>query len=216
MNLRKQIQQAIFIIAAFFPFVVSAMPAGFTMLQDTRLLQQALSRNAEKTHSISSDFIQTKNMKMLQDKVISKGKFYFKQADKIRIEYNSPFSYLLIMNGGNITVRDGKKTNKINTRNSKIMQSVNQVMLNCMRGTVFGNADFSVSAFQSGREYLLVLHPKDPAMKKIFSGIEVFILKSDLNVSRLIMTENNGDNTEMKFVNTKTNSSLGDALFFVH
>jgi outer membrane lipoprotein-sorting protein len=168
---KKRIRPLFFLIASILPAMALAGPAGFAPLNNTQALQKALSKNAEQTRSISSDFIQTKNMKMLQDKVVSKGKFYFKQADKIRIEYNSPFSYLLIMNGGNITVKDGNKTNKINTRSSKIMQSINRVMLDCMRGTVFHNPGFSVSAFESAREYLLVLQPKDAAMKKMFSGI---------------------------------------------
>lgn len=216
MDIQKQLQRLFFIIASFSSFAVFAAPAGFSILSNTGNLQQTLSQNASKIQAISSDFVQTKNMKMLQDKVISNGKFYFKHADKIRIEYISPFSYLLIMNGGNITVKDGGKVNRINMQNSKTMQAVNRVMLDCMRGTVFNNQDFSVNAFESSKEYLLVLHPKDIAMKKMFSGIEVFILKNDLNVSKLIMTEHNGDSTEMKFVNTKMNTPLADALFFVH
>jgi outer membrane lipoprotein-sorting protein len=149
----------------------------------------------------------------MNDKVNSKGKFYFKKEDKIRIEYTSPFQYLLVMNGGQIMVRDENKTNKINTRNSKTMQSVNRVMMDCMRGTVFGNKDFTVKAFETKSQYLLQLTPANSNMKGLFARIDVYIEKSDNSVSKLVMNENGGDYTDMNFTNKKINTNLADALF---
>jgi len=192
-----------------------AQKAGFSAMTNTTALQQALAKNAQVTQSISSDFNQVKNMKMLNDKVSSKGKFYYKQSDKVRIEYTSPFSYLLVMNSGMIAVKENGKVSKINTRNSLTMQSVNKIMMDCMRGTVFNNKDFSVSAYASSAQYLLTLTPQSSAVKGLFKNIDVYINKSDNQVAKLIMTENGGDNTIMTFTNRKLNSNLADALFSV-
>lgn len=196
-------------------FSVRAQKAGFAVMANTGTLQQALAKNAQVTQSISSDFNQVKNMKMLNDKVSSKGKFYYKQADKVRIEYTSPFSYLLVMNSGMIAVKENGKVSKINTRNSLTMQSVNKIMMDCMRGTVFNNKDFSVKAYASSAQYLLTLTPVSSAVKGLFKNIDVYINKSDNQVAKLIMTENGGDNTVMTFTNRKLNSNLADALFSV-
>ena len=198
------------------PVVLCAQEKGFSVLKSPQKLESALAQNAAKTQTIVSDFIQEKNMKMLENKVLSHGKFYFKQPDKIRIEYTSPFTYLLIMTGGNIIIKDGGKINKVNTRNSRTMQSVNQALMDCMRGTVFNNKDFTVNALEAASQYLLSLKPLDAAMKKMFSGILVYIQKSNLQVAKLVMTQNNGDTTVMKFSHTKINSNLPDALFFIH
>lgn len=195
--------------------IARAQKAGFSAVANTGTLQQALAKNAQATQSISSDFNQVKNMKMLNDKVSSKGKFYYKQSDKVRIEYTSPFSYLLVMNGGMIAVKENGKVSKINTRNSLTMQSVNKIMMDCMRGTVFNNKDFSVKAYASSGQYLLSLTPVSAAVKGMFKNIDVYINKSDNQVSKLIMTENGGDNTEMTFTNRKLNANLADALFSV-
>lgn len=45
------------------------------------------------------------------------------------------------------------------------MQSVNKIMMDCMRGTKFNNKDFSVKAFTSGSQYLLSLSPESAAVK---------------------------------------------------
>lgn len=198
-----------------FSLNVRAQKAGFSAMANTSALQQALAKNAQATQSISSDFGQVKHMKMLNDKVSSKGKFYYKQSDKVRIEYTSPFSYLLVMNGGMISVKENGKVSKINTRNSLTMQSVNKIMMDCMRGTVFNNKDFSVKAYGSSAQYLLTLSPVSSAVKGLFKNIDVYINKADNQVVKLIMTENGGDYTEMSFSNRKLNTNLADALFSV-
>ncbi|MFA6056984.1 MAG: outer membrane lipoprotein carrier protein LolA [Taibaiella sp.] len=195
---------------------IAQVPKGYTAINNTTSLQTTLAATAKKTQTIASDFTQVKHMKMMNDKVNSKGKFYFKKEDKIRIEYTSPFQYLLVMSGGQIMVRDENKTNKINTRNSKTMQSVNRVMMDCMRGTVFGNKDFSVKAFETKNQYLLQLTPANSNMKSLFARIDVHIEKSDNSVSKLVMNENGGDYTDMNFTNKKINTNLADALFSTH
>lgn len=197
------------------PSILLAQDKGFSTLNNTTTLQNALAKKASKTNTIKSDFIQIKNMKMLQNKVISKGLFYYSQPDKIRIEYTSPFQYLLVMNGNNISIKDDGKVNKINMRNSNAMRAINQVMLDCMKGTVFKNNDFLMKAFVSNTKYLLTLSPLDSEMKKMFSDIQVYMNKDDLLVSELIMNQRNGDNTTMKFNSVQTNVTLSDTLFFI-
>lgn len=193
--------------------IASAQKAGFKVLSSTTELQAALSKNAQATNTITSDFTQVKNMKMLNDKVTSKGKFHYKKQDKVRIEYTTPFQYLLIMNGGMISVKENGKTTKVNTKNSLTMQSVNRIMMDCMRGTVYNNKDFKVASYASATQYLLDLTPVSSSVKGLFKNIEVYINKSDNQVAKLVMTENGGDYTIMTFSNRKINASLADALF---
>ncbi|MBS1589411.1 MAG: outer-membrane lipoprotein carrier protein LolA, partial [Bacteroidetes bacterium] len=118
-----------------------AQPKGFSSVKNVQEFQTSLSKSNSQINTISSDFAQTKNMTLLSEKVKSKGKFFFKKEDKVRIEYTAPYKYLLVMNGGNVLVRDEEKTSKINTKSSKTMQSVNRIMIDCMRGTVLNNPD---------------------------------------------------------------------------
>jgi outer membrane lipoprotein-sorting protein len=194
---------------------IAQVPQGFKAMLAMQQLQQTLAKNAQQTQTISSSFKQTKHMKMMNEKMQSKGLFYYKQTDKIRIEYTHPFTYLLVMNAGQIMVKDENKSNKINTKNSKTMQSVNKVMMDCMRGTVFANKDFSVKAFDSKSQYLMQLTPVNASMKNLFSRVDVYIDKANNGVTKLLMTETGGDYTEMNFSNIVFNSNLSDALFSV-
>jgi len=188
---------------------------GFTLISNTAQLQADLQKSAAKTQSLKSDFTQIKHMKMLDDKVRSKGTFHFKQTDKVRIEYSHPFSYLVVMNGSQLMIKEGGKISKINTSNSKTMQSVNKIMIDCMRGTVFQNKDFNIKAFYSNSQYLLQLSPVNSAMSGLFTTINIYLSKQDNSVDKLELKEKNGDYTEMIFMNKTHNLSLKDALFSV-
>jgi outer membrane lipoprotein-sorting protein len=190
-----------------------AQPKGYEPVKNVSAFQQSLSKSNAAIQTIQSDFVQTKHLSLLADKIKSKGKFYFKKQDKVRIEYTSPYSYLLIMNGGQLIVKDEQKTNKINTRNSRTMQSVNRIIIDCMQGTVFQNPDFKVSVYENGQGYLLSLVPVGEGMKKMFKEIAVYLDKNSFDVHRLTMTEQGGDYTDMDFTNTQHNVSLNESLF---
>jgi len=192
-----------------------AQPKGFKALPQVAAFQQALAKNTASVQTIQSDFVQVKHLSLLADKLTSKGKFYYSKEDKVRIEYTTPFQYLVVMNGGQLMVKDEQKTSRINTRNSKTMQSVNRVMIDCMRGTVFANTDFKVTAYENATTYLLSMIPASDAMRKMFKQIDVYMNKSNFDVDRLTMTEQGGDFTDMDFTNTRHNVALNETLFKV-
>ncbi|PZF74169.1 outer membrane lipoprotein carrier protein LolA [Taibaiella soli] len=197
----------------FAVFQLSAQPKGYSSVKNVNTFQQSLAQANSAKQTIQSDFTQVKHLSLLADKIKSKGKFYFKKEDKVRIEYTDPYYYLLVMNGGQIMVKDEQKSSKVNTRNSKTMQSVNRIMIDCMRGTVFQNPDFKVSAYENANGYLLSLVPSNDAMKKMFKQIDVYMDKKNFDVSRLTMTETGGDYTDMDFTNTQHNVALNETLF---
>lgn len=207
------------VVVLLFPVLfvvsVSAQPKGFKPVANVSAIQQGLQQSTATVQSIQSDFTQTKHLSLLADKITSRGKFYYRKEDKVRIEYTSPFQYLVVMNSGQMMVKDEQKTSKVNTRNSKTMQSVNRIMLDCMRGTVFSNPDFKVAAYESGANYLLSLTPANEAVKKLFKQIDVYLTRASFDVDRLTMTEQGGDFTDMDFSRTQHNIALNDALFKV-
>ncbi len=202
-----------FILCCCLPFLGAAQPKGFGMIAQPEEFKKSLqAANASKS-TIKSDFVQTKHLSLLEDKISSKGKFFFKQQNKVRIEYTEPYTYLLVMNEGAILVKDDQKTNRINTKNSKMMQSVNRIIVDCMSGNVFSNPDFSVEGYENGRQYLLSLSPTNEAMKQIFVRIDVYMDKNRLDVVRLKMVEPGGDFTDMEFQQIQHNIALDESLF---
>lgn len=192
-----------------------AQPKGYNAVKNVQDFQAAMAKANASLQTIASDFNQVKNLSLLSDKIKSKGKFYFKKEDKVRIEYTAPYTYLLVMNGGQVMVKDEQKTSKINAKGNKAMQSVNRIMIDCMRGTVFANPDFKASVFENAGNYMLALAPITAEMKKMFSRIDVYLDKKSFEVNRLTMAEQGGDFTDMNFTNTQRNTAVNEGLFKV-
>lgn len=203
------------VVLLLLSLTAAAQPGGFKTLPDVTSFQSRLSEANTALENISSDFKQVKNLSLLAEKIHSKGKFWFMKPGMVRIEYTEPYYYLMVMNGNRMMVKDEQKSNKINAGNSKMMQSVNRVMVDCMQGTVFSNPDFKTTAFHDGTRYLLRLIPATADMKKLFAQIDVYMDKSGMDVTKLVMTETGGDYTAMEFYNTQHNSSLNETLFKV-
>ena len=201
------------LLCSFFSWSAIAQPKGYKPVANVPAFQQSLAKSTAALKTLQSDFIQTKHLSLLAEKISSRGKFYYSKEDKVRIEYTTPFQYLLVMNGGQIMIKDEQKTSRVNARNSKMLQSVNRIMLDCMRGSVFSNPDFKVAAFENGAGYLLSLSPATESMKKMFSQIDVYLTKTGLDVDKLTMKESGGDYTDMDFTNSQHNIALNDALF---
>lgn len=211
--MRKIILTAYMMIAAC---SLQAQYPGYTILSDITRFKTDFAAATQKTNSIKSDFVQEKNLSMLAEKINSKGKFWFKKESQVRMEYNQPYQYLMILNRDKVYVKDGQKENKISTKSNKMFQQINRIMIDCMQGTTLNNPDFKTRVFENKTSALVELVPVNKAMKDMFKTISVVIDKKDFSVISIQMLENSGDNTTIRFINKELNASLPDALFTIN
>ena len=202
-------------MAVFFSLSVSAQHPGYELLKNQDEFRPAFREASKKTNSIRCDFIQEKNLSLLSDKIISKGKFWFEKENKVRMEYTQPFTYLMILNGGKIFVKDGQKENRISANSSKVFQQVNRIMLDCVGGTVLSNPDFSPKVWEGSKSYLLELTPVAKNLRALYSIIVVTIDKKDFTALSLEMTEVSGDSNLIRFLNKELNAPLPATLFAI-
>lgn len=64
---------------------------------EARLLQEA--KNIE---SIESNFTQIKYLDVFDEKITSKGTFYYKKSNKICMDYAQPMNYLIVINNNQL------------------------------------------------------------------------------------------------------------------
>src|ERR1700740_3742633 len=142
--------------------------AGYTPVADQAKFTEQFTAIAKKTETIKSDFVQEKNLSMLSEKISSKGKFWFKKENQLRMEYEKPFEYLMILNKDNIYIKDGNKESRVSVRSNKIFQQINKIIVSCVQGAVFNNPDFAVKAFENKGTYLVELTPAAKTLKEFF------------------------------------------------
>ena len=71
------------------------------MAQKTEF-ESRLAKEAQTVESIESDFTQVKYLDVFDEKVTSKGKFYYQKTHKICMEYFRPMDYLIVINGSKL------------------------------------------------------------------------------------------------------------------
>ncbi len=196
-------------------FSSKAQYSGYTLMGDLVNFKTQFSAAAQKTTSIKSDFIQEKNLSMLAEKIVSKGKFWFKKESQVRMEYTSPFEYLMIINKDKVFIKDGQKQNTISTKSNKLFQQINKITVDCVQGNVLNNQDFKIRVFESKGNYLVELSPVSKSLKDFFKTINVIVDKKDYTVASIEMNENSGDNTTIRFSGKEMNSNIPDALFAI-
>ena len=195
--------------------IANAQYTGYKPVADVSAFKTQFADASKKTNSIKSDFVQEKNLSLLAEKITSKGKFWFKKDNLVKMEYIQPFQYLMILNGTNVYVKDSQKENKVSVKSNKLFQQINKIMVDCVKGEALQSKDFTVKVFENDISYLAELTPTDKNMKKLFKNINMIIEKKAFGVTKIEMHEPSGDNTIISFINRELNTNLPDALFTI-
>ncbi|ATL47600.1 cell envelope biogenesis protein LolA [Chitinophaga caeni] len=185
-------------------------------LANPAAFRETFSKAAQQIKTIQSDFVQEKELSMLADKITSKGKFWFKQADKVKMEYLQPTYYLVIINGKNIKIKDSKQVSKVSTSQSKIFQKISKITADCVQGNILNSSSFTSKVQENNLFYKVVLTPKDKDIATYFSNIELLVDKKDYSVSKIVMQDTSGDHTTMTFIHKSLNVPLADEVFSVN
>lgn len=186
---------------------------GYKPVADINGFKSSFTAASQKIRSIRSDFVQEKNLSLLSEKIVSRGKFWFRKENMVRMEYQHPFSYLMIISGNDVYVKDGQKENKVSTKSNKLFQKINRLTVDCVQGTVFTNPDFTVKAFENSQQYLVEMIPVAKGLTDFFSRILVTVDRKDFSVANINMMEQGGDNTLIIFQQKEINVSIADAVF---
>jgi outer membrane lipoprotein-sorting protein len=200
----------------FIAIIAHAQYTGYAPVADIAKFKTDFSAATLKTASIKSDFVQEKNLSMLSEKISSKGKFWYKKESRVRMEYTTPYVYLMILNKDKVYVKDGQKENKISTKSNKLFQQINKIMIDCMQGTALNNPDFKTKVFENKNSSLIELTPITKGLKDLFKTITVIADKKDFSVTSILMQELSGDNTLIRFTNKELNATIADNLFTIN
>lgn len=189
--------------------------AGMTSQQKTEAIAK-INAAASGLKSMSCNFVQTKYLSLLSDKMVSEGKMYYRQSDKLRWEYTSPYTYLFIFNGSKVYVGGKSRKDVIDTNTNKIFKEVARIMMNTVTGKALSNSsDFSVGIDSAANTWIVTLVPKKKDIKQMFTKIVLTFTKSNTMISEINIYEKNGDRTNIKLNNIAVNTTLNESLFAI-
>ncbi len=188
----------------------------FKPIKDESAFQEKVTKIADITQTISSNFVQKKHLSFMEEDIESKGQFYFKKDNLLRWEYHEPFCYAIVINNNLLTIQDEGTVNEVNLSSNKMFQEINQIIQESLQGNVLNNSDrFKHQVLENEEYYLIKLNPTDKKMKAYLEEIELYFDKSDFVVSKIIMHELSKDYTELIFTDKKINHPIDDFIFSI-
>lgn len=180
-------------------------------------VKQQINAVASKMKTMQCDFVQTKYLKMLNDKMVSRGKMYYQQSNKLRWEYTSPYTYIFVLNGSKVLISKGKRNDVINVNQSKFFKEIARIMMNSVVGKCLTDSkDFKVSLTGASAEYVATLYPQQKQMKQMFQKIILHFNKQNSTVSKVELIEKKGDRTIIELKNVKSNAPINAKVFGIN
>lgn len=185
-------------------------------LASVTAFQERLKKEAALLSSIESDFTQEKFLDVFNEKIVSKGRFYYKQENMIRMDYTSPVDYQIIINGQKLKIVSEGKSNVVNLGSNQMMNEMKGMLAACMIGdlTVMSSA-YRLEYYESPSLYVVKIRPVSKSVQAYISEIIISIDKKDMSVQTLRLSENAKDYTEYHFTNRKYNTLVSDEMFVI-
>ena len=197
-------------------FCIATTTVSAQAVSEAKIRQQ-IEAAAASMKTMQCDFVQTKFLRMLNDKMVSRGKMYYQQSDKLRWEYTSPYAYAFVLNGSRVLISKGNRNDVINVNQSKFFKEIARIMMNSVVGKALNDKrDFKVSLSSSATEYVATLYPQQKQMPQMFQKIILHFNRQKAMVAKVELIEKRGDCTVIEMTNVKVNSPINAKVFTVN
>ncbi len=215
--MRKRLSILI-LAAAALCFVTQAFAAELAV---DDVLEQ-MSRANSRMEDLQADFVQTKQMALFDENIVSQGKFYFRNPDKLVLDTQSPEHQQLIINYNHVWLHypDLKQVHELSLKQSSGLSA----MFVGFGGSVADiQEQFTVELLETGSldeggsYYKLALLPISgtPAASPALGLEKVVLTVSDGKwyPVRTRIVQRNGDSTTLEYSNQRDNLKLSDSHF---
>ena len=197
-------------------FCIATATVSAQAVSEAKIRQQ-IEAAAASMKTMQCDFVQTKYLRMLNDKMVSRGKMYYQQSDKLRWEYTSPYAYAFVLNGSRVLISKGNRNDVINVNQSKFFKEIARIMMNSVVGKALNDKrDFKVNLSSSATEYVATLYPLQKQMQQMFQKIILHFNRQKAMVAKVELIEKRGDCTVIEMTNVKVNSPINAKVFTVN
>ncbi len=203
------------VIALLFCGQIIAQRAGDVELTGEN--RTSVLSSIEKAHkqltTLSAQFTQEKSSSLLADKVVQKGKLYYRAPKQLRWEYTSPKAMSVIFSNGKVLLKSDKGT----TANpNKALNEMGALIISTINGNFLtDNTNFTARYYKNSKsgKIVVVLTPINKRIKAYYSKMVITLDAQTKLAERVEMHEVTGDVTAITFSDKKSNATLSDSLF---
>lgn len=175
-----------------------------------------INKTATGVKTIQCDFVQTKQMSLLGEDLVSKGKMYYQQTSRLHWEYVSPYTYTFILNDSKVLLKKGSRNDVIDINKNRMFKEIANIMMNSVVGKCLtDDKTFKTTIKETRTEWVATLQPQKKDMKQMFLRIVLHFDRQQNVVVKVEMFEPSGDKTVIELQNIKTNKPIDANVFSV-
>lgn len=194
-------------------FGVAVAQRPVTKAEQERIVSE-INTSAQSIRTLQCKFVQTKELSIMDDKMVSNGTMHFARPNKLSWHYTSPYDYTFIIADDKVLISKGKNKNSIDLKSSQTFQGIAKMIAGSVTGKCLTQTkDFDVKILANEQVYVAQLTPKEKRLKKMFSAIQLTFNRVSHTMERVEMTEANGDATSIVFQDVKQNITLSEKTF---
>ena len=206
-------------VAAEEPKPSGSAEAGTSASGET--LSQVLARFDRvqgQVRTLSAEFIQTTRSPLLRDPIVAKGRFYLTKPDSVLWEYSAPELMRFVVVEGAYTgyFPERKKAEK---RDIKRWSEQLFRFFGLGQGSGELGKFYEIALGDAGKDdkgtYLLVLSPKKRRVRRNISEVRLWVDAANLLPARMEYVGKDGNEREIRFLNTRLNPDLAAGLYNV-
>lgn len=169
--------------------------------------------HAKDLKTLSSDFTQTKHIRLMKENSVSNGKLYYKSPDILKWEYHSPYNYKILYKENQLFINDDGDKSVTSLRSHKLFEKLIGLISGSVNGKLMEDpGNFDINYFRSGEQVSAVIIPKDASLKNMFNEI-ILMFDKENKLKSVQLKEDEGDYTQIDFSNIKLNAELENSIF---
>ena len=154
------------------------------MLGQEQSIEKILKAHFTNLNYIECNYKQEKEISMLNEPLISIGIFKYEKEGDISWEQHMPFKETFLINGKSDNTFD---------------KHIKQFVMSILTGDILNDTKLAVSYSEDEQSYIVVITPKNDAMKKKLEEIILTFHKEIVTLSQLDIISQNGDVSRINF-----------------
>lgn len=178
--------------------------------QGAKAARQHIVDAAKGMKTMTCDFVQTKQTKLLTSAAVSKGRLSYRQPDWLCWEYLSPTAHTFKIDGRKVITSDSRRTREVDIRRNRMYREMARLMTNIMSGqSLVSDEDFQVTlapADAKKSEWVATLVPRRKEVRRMFSTIVLRVTPDRWLVRQVELIEAKGDKTVIELSHVVVNS----------
>ena len=193
-----------------------AAPVSAQTTNQTGVLLDQVAQQVGRVGAVFTRFVQERHLSLFQEPLRSEGCLCFQKPGRLRWEITQPIPSILVSDGKGVAQfeRVNDQWKKLELGLADVMQNVVAQIGGVMEGRYAASQhDYTVSATNTSEGPVVILTPQRPAMRKMMQAIEIHLAPDFQGTRRVVLREQDGDFTDIRFSDQVADPPLPAATF---